>query len=87
MQSSAACSPRARRPASVPWSWHEHPGGERSVDVNALAKKCHGTETETGVAMGETTEDPQVTEDQQVTRDETLQLVRLAHHGAACPGA
>ena len=40
-----------------------------------LTKKCHGTETETGAAMGETTEDPQVTEDQQVTRDETLHLV------------
>lgn len=37
-----------------------------------LSEKCHGTETETGVAMGETTEDPQVTEDQHVTRDGNL---------------
>ena len=32
-QSSAACSTGARRPACVPWSWHEHRGSERSVNV------------------------------------------------------
>jgi DNA-binding NarL/FixJ family response regulator len=37
-------------------------------------KKCHEFETEAGVAIRETTKDPQVTEDQHVTRNETLHL-------------
>jgi len=44
--SPTACSTMARRPESVPWSWHEHPGGERSVDARASAKKCYETQTE-----------------------------------------
>lgn len=35
-------------------------------------KKCRETETEPGVAVGETAEDPQVTQDQDVAPDETL---------------
>jgi hypothetical protein len=47
-QPPAACSTKATRPASVPWSWHEHRGGEHSVDTHAPTKKCHGTETGRG---------------------------------------